>query len=207
MLCVIYMDKMKVTELKAEARKRKIKGFSKMKKAELLAALEGGKAEPKGGKTKPKPDVIDEDDLDLIAELYVYLEKLDELDMVNTNGPDDEKDRKIIDKEIQLAKDKTNKVIRRVDKKYKLTNDKKLLNSIIKEAKFRWDTFNKPGKPVSYYGIGFDVKIDDGKKYADAGGLRIDAVYNSMPKDLDDELKDLLKDLKKFKKNKKKKKD
>ena len=36
------MDKMKLPELKAEARKRKIKGFSTMRKAELLAALQGG---------------------------------------------------------------------------------------------------------------------------------------------------------------------
>jgi len=35
------MDKMKVPELKAEAKKRKIKGFSTMRKAELLAALKG----------------------------------------------------------------------------------------------------------------------------------------------------------------------
>ena len=35
------MDKLKVPELKAEARKRKIKGFSKMRKAELLTALQG----------------------------------------------------------------------------------------------------------------------------------------------------------------------
>jgi len=50
----MYMDKMKVTELKAEARKRKIKGFSKMKKAELLAALKG--AEPEA-KPDAKPEV------------------------------------------------------------------------------------------------------------------------------------------------------
>ena len=43
------MDKMKVPELKAEAKKRKIKGFSTMRKAELLAAL---KAKPEEKKSK-----------------------------------------------------------------------------------------------------------------------------------------------------------
>jgi len=49
-MCIyIYMDKMKVPELKAEAKKRKIKGFSTMRKAELLAAL---KAKPEEKKSK-----------------------------------------------------------------------------------------------------------------------------------------------------------
>jgi len=43
------MDKMKVPELKAEAKKRKIKGFSTMRKAELLAAL---KEKPEEKKSK-----------------------------------------------------------------------------------------------------------------------------------------------------------
>jgi len=51
------MDKMKVPELKAEAKKRKIKGFSTMRKAELLAALkEKPKAKrcPKGSRKDKK---------------------------------------------------------------------------------------------------------------------------------------------------------
>jgi len=44
------MDKMKLPELRAEARKRIIRGFSTMRKAELLAALKGETPPPKKAK-------------------------------------------------------------------------------------------------------------------------------------------------------------
>ena len=44
------MDKMKLPELRAEARKRVIRGFSTMRKAELLAALKGETPPPKKAK-------------------------------------------------------------------------------------------------------------------------------------------------------------
>ena len=49
------MEKMTAVELKCEARKRKIRGFSKMKKAELLVALGAPKKEKPAAKPAAKP--------------------------------------------------------------------------------------------------------------------------------------------------------
>ena len=127
-----------------------------------------------------EPYVLDDAKKDEIADLYFMSDQLEALDMANTDGPDNEKEKKVVDKEIQYAKNEVNSVIRRIDDRYKFMDNDKIMDEIYETSNDK-ELYNRP---QYFYELGFDVDIVDDEKYADVGGLRIEAVYNSMAEDM-----------------------
>lgn len=185
------MDKMKLPELKAEAKKRKIKGFSKMKKAELLEALKPAeKPAPKKESSlgnipfnlvkdfmleKPnKYSLNDEDDggvLDMIAELNFYRRMFYTLEMSNEDTTSARK-KKMYDKYIQIAVGQIEDVMNRIDKLYDYDEDE------VNEREDNYDNYDGGGW---YYDWGFDVDYD--------GEYEINAVFKSAISDIEKQLK------------------
>lgn len=201
---------MKLPELKAEAKKRKIKGFSKMKKAELLEALKPAeKPAPKKESSlgnipfnlvkdfmleKPNKYSLNDDDdgsvLDMIAELNFYRRMFYVLEMSNEETTSARK-KKMYDKYIQIANGQIEDIMNRIDELYDYDED---------EIEKREDNYENYDGGGWYYDWGFDVDYD--------GEYEINAVFKSVISDIEKQLNPyedfFFKELVKIKKEEKK---
>ena len=164
------MDKMKLPELRAEARKRVIRGFSTMRKAELLAALKGETPPPKKAKApaakkpaakKPaekKPEVkkLKQDSIDGV---YFHYEMMKKLIVPNNKAviPAGVKRRnhEVLEFMITKLDDKIDSMKERLDSNRLEKHMKEMSEDDIKKyyASFGFDV-----KPSTYRGV-VDIKV------------------------------------------------
>lgn len=164
------MDKMKLPELKAEAKKRKIKGFSKMKKAELLEALKPAEKPAPKKESVPKKEsslgnipfnlvkefmlekpqekyVLEEDqEFYMVAELYHYIDQFEKLRLAvkyNTQSPQKKDKKELFNEYIDYVLKKIRGVIKKVDADFNFLKDEEMMKRINEELENEENEFLK----------------------------------------------------------------
>jgi len=219
-------DDMKLPELKAEAKKLKIKGFSTMRKAQLVSVLKAH-AKPKSSLgpipfklvkefmlEKPKKYFLEEDqEIEGVAELYHYTIQFEMLkEAVEVNTP--KKKRKIFMEHIDYVLKLIQRVIKYIDKDFNFLKDEKMMKKIKELVENREDEDENPSgtkwiqvgphkleQPEWFEKWGFDVDYADVDEGDDEDTYyKMNGVKETFKDDAKDEVK---KDLDSFKSSKK----